>query len=135
MELELAGIHRGKEILPQPGVDEGEGTDGKDKKQDEKDGAVRDGELQQAEIKTAQLLEPALESHLGANQRIPALLSALHLCRIVLLKEVLGHGRDHGAGKKVRGQHGKDHRFGKRYKEIPGHTREKEHGHKDDANG
>ncbi len=88
MQLELAGVHRGKEILPQPRIQQGKRADGKNEEQDEKDRAVRDGELQQAEIEDTKLLKPALKSQLGANQRIAAL--------VLLLLAVPGHAPEEG---------------------------------------
>ena len=94
-----------------------------------------DGELQHAEIESTKLLKSVLERQLGANQWIAALLLLLLAGRIMLLKKVLGHGRNHGAGKEIGSQHGEDHGFGQRHKEILGHAAHKEHGHKDDADG
>ena len=92
------------------------------------------GQLQQAEIESTKLLKPVLERQLGANQWVAALVLLLLAGRVMLLKKVLGHGRNHGAGKEIRSQHGKDHGFGQRHKEILGHAAHEEHGHKDDAN-
>ena len=135
MQLELPGVYGGKEILAQPRVEQGKRADGENEEEDEEDGAVGDGQLQQAEIEGAQLFKSPLESELRANQRVAAPLFLLLGCRIMLLKQVLGHGWDHGARKEIRSQHGKDHGFFQRDKEILGHASHKEHGYKDDADG
>ena len=94
-----------------------------------------DRQLQHAEIEGTKLLKPVFERQLRANQRIAALVLLLLAFRVMLMQKELRHGRNHGAGKEVRGQHGKDHGFGQRHKEVLGHAAHEEHGHKDDADG
>ena len=78
VDLELAGVDGGEEVLAEPGSEYASEREGKDQKEDEEDAGVIDAEGEQAQIAVAKFLEAGLEGQLKADERIAAgLLSVL----------------------------------------------------------
>ena len=135
VNLELPGVHRGKEVLAQPWRQQANRTHGKEQEEDEKDSRVVHAEGEQAQVAAAKALKAGFETALKADEWVSAGALPGGFGVVVLFEQVLGHGGDQGAGEEVAGQHGEDHRLGHGDEEVPGHAAEEEHGHEDDADG
>src|SRR5580698_1637066 len=96
---------------------------------------MRDAHFEKAAIAMTELLKTALETLLESYQRITALLFALYFVFVVLLQQILRHGRHNRTREQVGRQHGEDYRFSQGYKEVFGHAGQEEHRHEDDADG
>src|SRR6202000_1550770 len=83
VQLELPGIDRGKEILPQEGIEHHRRPDTENEEEGEEDGGMFQAHLQEAAITKTKLLEEMLEALLEAHQRIAAFLLLL-VCALVV---------------------------------------------------
>ena len=83
VELELAAVAGGKEVLSQPRIEQRKGPDAKDEEQHDEDGGVLDAKLQDALIANPQLFKVVLEELLTPDQGVAAVLLQLLgvLCR------------------------------------------------------
>ena len=92
VNLELAGVHGGEEVLPQRGRQKPHRTHGKDEEEDQKDRGVVHAQGKQPQVAVAQFLKAGLEGKLKPDKGIAAgaLFGGLRV--VVLLEQVLGHG-------------------------------------------
>src|SRR5207302_10947502 len=86
--------------------------------------------LQQAAIAVTKSLEGRFKTLLKSNKRVTAW-DALFV--FISPQQVLGHGRNDGPRKQVRGEHGENDCLGERHKEIPRDAGQQEHWSKHDA--
>ncbi len=135
VNLELAGVNGGKEILAQEGIENGSGGNGEDDEQDEKDRGMSETELQNAMVTAAELLEVVLETKLEADQGIAAGLFSVVSFVVMFLQKVFRHSRNDGARQEVGGEHGEADGFGERHEEIARDAAQEKHRHEDDADG
>ncbi len=79
---------------------------------------VVDTDVEQRTIADAETFEVTFKGELEADQGIAALLLALDGFLVMLLQQILGHGRHDRTRKQVRGEHGEDDRLCQRHKQI-----------------
>ena len=135
VNLELPGVHRGEEILAEPGRKKTHRCQCKYREQDQKEPRVVHAHGEQAQVSVASLFEAGLEGQLKAGEWVAARVLPYGLRVVVLPQQVLGHGGHQRAGEQIAGQHGKNHRLRHGYEKVLRHPAEQEHGHKDDADG
>src|SRR6266852_768125 len=104
----------GKKSRPSQGMNR-ERAEAACEERNQESAPVVEANLQQVAIAVTKSLEGLFKTLLKSNQRITAWGTCL---MFVSPQQVLGHGRDDGPGKQVRGQHSENHSFGERYKEI-----------------
>ena len=72
VNLELAGVHRGKEILAQKRRQQAHRAEGEEQEEDQKDRRVIHAERQQAQIAVAKALKTCFKALLKADERVSA---------------------------------------------------------------
>src|SRR5579862_6407276 len=107
MDLELSGIHRREEILAKKRIKQDRRSNRENEKSDHEDCRMIEAHFKKSAIAKAHFLEIVLKFQLELNQGVAALLLALVCLVIVLLQQILGHGRHNGAREQIRSQHGK----------------------------
>ena len=135
VQLELATVDSGEEVLPEPRVEGDDGTEPERDDAEEERHAEAQAEAEHAVVPVAYFFEVVLEGDLEADERVAAGLGLIDAIVLMAFEEVLGHGGDDGAREEVRGHHGEDDGFGERHEEVAGYASEEEHGDEDDADG
>src|SRR6266436_5488357 len=130
MQLERTAVNAWKEVAAQPRNQNRERAEAACKERNQESAPVVEANLQQVAIAVTKSLEGLFKTLLKSNKRITAWGTCL---MFVTPQQVLGHGRDDGPGKQVRGQHSENHSFGERHKEISGDAGQQEHRSKHDA--
>jgi len=113
VDLELAGVDGGEEVLAEPRGEDAERCQREDEEEDQKDAGVMDGQGKQLQVTSAEALKTGLEALLEPDQRIAA---AAGLVGGMGLEQVLGHGGNQGSREQIAGQHGEDHGLGHGHK-------------------
>ncbi len=72
VNLELAGVHGGEEILAEPGRKQANRANGEDQEENQEDRGVIHAEGEQAQVSAAEALKARLEGELKADERIAA---------------------------------------------------------------
>jgi hypothetical protein len=135
VQLKLAGVHAGEEVLSEERIQEGRRSDGEDEEDQHEDAGMADAEIQHAPIAAADALEAVLESLLKRDEWITGAPWVIAFGGVMLAQHVFRHGWDQGSREQVRRQHGEDDGFGQRYEEVLRNATEEEHRHEDDADG
>ena len=135
VNLELAGVYRGEEVLAQPWLQHDYRTDREQQEQDKENRRVVHAEGEQAQIAVAKALKARFKTALEADEGIATVEFPARLGVVVLLEQVFGHGGHQRPREQIAGEHGEDHGFGHGNEEESRHAAQEEHGHEDNADG
>ena len=89
VNLELAGVHRRKKVLAEPGRKQPYRTNGEEQKEQKKNARMIDTQRKQAQVCVAKARKAALEGQLKTREGIAALLLACGFRVVVLLQQIL----------------------------------------------
>ena len=131
MKLESAAVNTGEEVPAQPRNQDCQRSETSHEERDQERAPVMEADLQEAAIAATKSLEGCLKAFLKSHQRIAA--GRISGLLFLAPQQILGHGRNDGSRKEIRGQHGEHYRLGERHKQVSRHAGKQEHRSKHNA--